>query len=165
KFIPMYNNTMDKDNASDYYYFKEEFYESIVNDLKYNMMFFYAMIDDEIISMAMILMGNKQLHYHLSASNPEYNRLASSNLLLKEVAYWGVEHGFETLHLGGGVGSQEDSLFKFKKSFSRAPYTTFSIGKKIFNYDLYKKLVSIKFETDKVELENIRFFPAYRDKL
>src|SRR5699024_1155267 len=104
KFIPMYNNTMDKDNASDYYYFKEEFYESIIKDLKYNMMLFYAMIDDEIISMAMILMGNKQLHYHLSASHPKYNRLAPSNLLLTEAAFWGVENGFKTFHLGGGVG-------------------------------------------------------------
>src|SRR5699024_3192714 len=162
-FVPMYNATMDKDKASDYYYFEKKFYESIVNDLKYNMMFFYAKCNEEIVSIAMVLMANKHLHYHLSASNPRYNRIAPSNLLLNEVANWGVENGFETFHLGGGVGSQEDSLYKFKKSFTKDKSTSYLIGKKIYNQEIYEYLVNIrKNMTNKQnELDNL-FFPLYR---
>ena len=35
KFNTIYNATMDKDEADDYYYFKEEFYNSILDDLRH----------------------------------------------------------------------------------------------------------------------------------
>lgn len=159
KFVPMYNATMDKDEANKYYYFDETFYQSIKDDLKYNMLMFYAYFEGEIVSMAMILLANGNMHYHLSASNPKFNRFSPSNLLLSEAANWGVENGFEKLHLGGGLGSQEDSLYKFKDSFSKTSNTLFSIGKKIFNQEIYDELVALK-NIDEVDKKN--FFPVYR---
>ena len=38
-------------------------------------------------------------------------------VLLYKAALWGCEHGMKILYLGGGVGSGEDSLFKFKRAF------------------------------------------------
>lgn len=161
KFIPMYNNTMDYDEATDYYYFEEEFYESIINDLKYESMFFYAMYEGKVISMAIILFHNKQMHYHLSASIFKYRNLAATNLLLYNAAIWGSQNGYKTFHLGGGVGSKEDGLFKFKKSFNKNSKTNFSIGKKIFDQDKYYKLVEMSIHsTDKSE--DLNFFPKYR---
>lgn len=156
-FIPMYNATMAKDNAASYYYFNQPFYDSIINDLRNNMLFFYAVLENQIISIAMIIYANKKLNYHLSASNPEFNRFSPSNLLLSQIALYGVENNFETFHLGGGVGSSEDSLFKFKKAFNKNSETNFSIGKKIFDKEIYDKLV--EFSTNK-EVSN--FFPKYR---
>jgi len=75
-FIPMYNETMDNDGASGYYYFKKDFYNSILEDLKYNSLIFYAVFEDRIISMSIILFANKQMHYHLSATDREYRNLA-----------------------------------------------------------------------------------------
>lgn len=59
------------------------------------------------------------MNYHLSGSIWEYANLAPTNLLLYEAALWGCANGCKTLYLGGGVGSGEDSLFKFKKAFYR----------------------------------------------
>ena len=42
EFIKIYNATMDKDNAEEYYYFKPEFYRSIHEDLKDNYEMFWA---------------------------------------------------------------------------------------------------------------------------
>lgn len=161
-FVPMYNATMDKDKANKYYYFDESFYQSIQDDMKYNMLFFYAYLEDEIVSMAMITFANRNMHYHLSASNPEFNRYSPSNLLLNEVANWGVENGFTKFHLGGGVGSKEDNLFKFKSSFTKGGNTCFSIGKKIFNQEVYDNLVSLKFAEKSHDITEINFFPKYR---
>lgn len=161
KFVKMYNATMVKDCAKDYYYFKKDFYRSILEDLKYNSMIFYAVYENEIISMSMILFANNQMHYHLSASNRDYQRLSSTNLLLFEAACWGVENGFKKFHLGGGLGSQEDNLFKFKKAFNKNSETRFSIGKKIFSKEIYDDLVIIN-KKNNLEESNSNYFPEYR---
>lgn len=162
-FIDLYNDTMDKDNAKDYYYFKKNFYNSVLHDLKFNSMMFYAIYQEKIIAMSMIMHSNQQMHYHLSASNREYQNLAPTNLLLYEVGCWGSENGYKTFHLGGGLGSSEDNLYKFKKAFNRNSDYTFAIGKKIFDEEKYNELVKIRSRDDNYNSETL-FFPKYRTR-
>lgn len=161
EFVQMYNATMDKDNASEYYYFNDDFYNSIINDLKYNSLMFYAMYQKKIIAMSIIIFANHKMHYHLSASIREYQYLAPTNLLLYEAACWGSINGYSTFHLGGGLGSKEDSLYKFKKAFNRQADNSYLIGKKIFNNSVYDKLVSIRAKELSYN-SNSTFFPIYR---
>jgi lipid II:glycine glycyltransferase (peptidoglycan interpeptide bridge formation enzyme) len=161
EFIPLYNATMNKDGADDYYYFNREFYESVLFDLRYNSLIFYALYEQKIISMAIILFGNENMHYHLSASDKEYQNLAATNLLLYEAACWGSENGYKSFHLGGGLGSKEDSLFKFKKAFNKNSETYFSIGKKIFNQEKYDELIKIRHQENGFDIDTT-FFPQYR---
>lgn len=159
KFKEMYDKTMDKDEADNYYYFGVEFYNSILNDLPENAQIFYAEYENKIIAASIILGANGRLNYHLSGSEREFLKLAPTNLLLYKVALWGAENGYKTFYLGGGLGSKEDSLFKFKKSFNRKNNDyRFYIGKKIFDKEKYKKLCNLR---DKIETE---FFPKYRAK-
>lgn len=160
-FIPLYNATMNKDDATDYYYFNKEFYKSVLEDLRYNSLIFYALYDQKIISMSMILFGNDNMHYHLSASDREHQSLAATNLLLYEAACWGCENGYKSFHLGGGLGSKEDSLFKFKKAFNKCSETYFSIGKKIFDQEKYDELKEMRNMENRLDA-SISFFPAYR---
>lgn len=157
KFPEIYNQTMDRDNATDYYYFKSDFYESIRQDLGDNSKIFYAVKDGEIIAVSIIIYENGYLNYHLSGSLAEYRNLAPSNLLLYKAALWGNEIGCKSFHLGGGVGSGEDNLFKFKRAFYRGDdLCRFYIGKKIFIKEKYDELVNMR--------ENVEgnFFPKYR---
>lgn len=157
-FREIYNATMDKDNAATYYYFGKEFYESILNDLSEDAEVFYAVYEDKIIAASIILSRNGRLNYHLSGSRREYQSLAPTNLLLYKAALWGSENGCKTFHLGGGVGSGEDSLFKFKKAFYRGEdLPQFHIGKKILNREKYDELISLR-----NEIPESNFFPKYR---
>lgn len=157
-FKTIYDKTMDKDNAEEYYYFKDEFYNSILEDLPNNAQIFYAQLDDgTVISSAIIIGKNNKLNYHLSGSRRDYQHLAPSNLLLYHVALWGCENGYKSFYLGGGVGSAEDSLFKFKRSFYRGDLFRFHIGKKIFNKQVYDELVDLR-----SEVRESSFFPCYR---
>ena len=161
-FKRIYNATMDKDNAEEYYYFGDAFYESIHNDLSDNYEMFYAVFNGDIIAMSIMLYANKQMHYHLSGSMIEYRNLAPSNLLLYKAALWGCEHGYKTFHLGGGVGSGEDNLYKFKAAFNKNSDYQFSIGKEIYNQELYDRLVMERKEkNERFDLYS-RFFPLYR---
>lgn len=161
-FKRIYNATMDKDHAEEYYYFGDAFYESIHNDLHDNYEMFYAVLDEQIIAMSIMLFANKQMHYHLSGSLLEFRNLAPSNLLLYKAALWGCEHGFKTFHLGGGVGSGEDNLYKFKAAFNKNSDYQFSIGKQVFNQGKYDELVKIRRESDSEFNETSKFFPLYR---
>ncbi len=161
-FMRIYNATMEKDNAEEYYFFGDAFYESIHNDLNNNYEMFYALLNGEIIAMSIMLFGNKQMHYHLSGSMIEYRNLAPSNLLLYKAALWGCEQGYKTFHLGGGVGSGEDNLYKFKAAFNRNSDYQFSIGKEIFDQEKYDELVALRAKQDPNFNPESKYFPLYR---
>lgn len=162
KFMEIYNKTMDKDHAEAYYYFKLPFYESIHNDLYDNYEMFYAEYEGKIIAMSIMIFANGRLNYHLSGSDIEYRNLAPSNLLLYKAALWGCEQGMKTFHLGGGVGSGEDNLYKFKAAFNKISDYQFSIGKQVFDKRAYDVLVKRRKETDANFDESSHFFPLYR---
>lgn len=163
-FIELYNKTMDHDNASQYYYFKREFYESIDRDLNNNYEIFYATYNNIIVSMAIIIFANDRMHYHLSCSSLEYRHVAPSNLLLYKAAIWGQQKGMKTFHLGGGLGSDRDNLYKFKEGFNRYGQCPFSIGKEIFDKEIYDILVNMRMKNDDNFDLNSSFFPLYKSK-
>ena len=139
-------------------YFESDFYKSICEDLPQNAQVFYAELDGKIIAASIMLAANGRMNYHLSGSVREYATLAPTNLLLYQAALWGSANGYKTLYLGGGVGSGEDGLYRFKKSFYRADdLNQFYIGKKIFCPELYDELCCQR----NIE-ENTSFFPQYR---
>lgn len=156
-FREIYNLTMDADHAKPYYYFDEAFYDSIRRDLPEESQIFWAELDGKIIAASIMLSANGYMNYHLSGSLREYQNLAPSNLLLYRAALWGCHNGCRSLHLGGGVGSKQDSLYKFKSAFHRSETKQFAIGKKIYLDDAYEKLT---LEKNPDAEEN--FFPKYR---
>ena len=157
KFRTIYNGTMDKDDAEEYYYFKEPFYESVLNDLPENAQVFWAEKDGQVIAASIMIGANGYLDYHLSGSLREFSSLAPTNLLLYQAALWGYANSYKTLYLGGGVGSGEDSLFKFKRAFYKGNLNHFYIGKKIYNQEKYDELLELR-----TEIENPGYFPKYR---
>lgn len=161
-FIKIYNATMDKDHAEPYYYFKPEFYKSIHEDLKDHYEMFWAEYDGKIIAMSIMIYANGRLNYHLSGSDLQYRNLAPSNLLLYKAAMWGMEKGMKTFHLGGGVGSGEDNLYKFKIAFNRFSDCQFSIAKHIFDNEKYDELVAERASRDAGFDKESKFFPLYR---
>ena len=157
QFRKIYNSTMDRDKAEAYYYFGEPFYESLLNDLPHNAQVFWAEKEGQVIAASVILVANGRMNYHLSGSLREFGSLAPTNLLLYEAALWGNANGCRTLYLGGGIGSGEDSLFKFKRAFYKGDLNRFYIGKKIFDQKKYDELLSCR-----TDIEKQGYFPAYR---
>lgn len=157
KFREIYNGTMDKDNADPYYYFEDDFYTSILEDLPENAQVFWAETEGRVIAASIMLTANGRMNYHLSGSLREFGSLAPTNLLLYKAALWGNANGYKTFYLGGGVGSGEDSLFKFKRAFYKNDLNHFFIGKKTYDQERYNYLVSMR-----ESIENQYFFPKYR---
>ena len=157
KFRAIYNRTMDRDDAEEYYYFSSDFYASVLYDLPQNAQIFWAEKGEQIIASSIMLGANGRMNYHLSGSLREFSTFAPTNLLLYEAALWGCANGYRTLCLGGGVGSQKDSLFKFKRAFYKGELNHYFIGKKVYNLEKYEILLGIG-----AKIENPCYFPQYR---
>ena len=159
-FQKLYYDTMKKNKADEYYFFKKEFFEKLKSLEKKEITHFYALHDNKIVSSILVLMGDEYLHYYLSANSQEGYLLNANSLLLYEIAKFGLKNGYKYFHLGGGYGGDDTSLFKFKSSFHKNHTLSFYIGKKIFNQQIYNRLCQKMGINDK----NINYFPAYRYK-
>ena len=156
-FIKIYEETMARDNAEDYYFFKREYYDCLFNELDGEICIFNSELDGKELSNCIIFKVNDRLSYHLAGSTRTSGNIYETNLLIYEVAKWGCENGCKSLILGGGVGSAEDNLYRFKKGFDDKHSYQFYIGKKMYNQEVYDYLVSRR-----SDIHNMNYFPAYR---
>lgn len=157
QFRTLYEETMDRDQARPYYYFSDAYYESMCRDFQGFCTVFCAEMEGIPIATAVILCGTRYAHYHLVGTKAEYQKYSPASLLVYEAAKWAMAAGCERLHLGGGLGAREDSLYRFKKKFNREPPHIFSVGRKIYNQAVYETLTAAR------KFEHMPdYFPIYR---
>lgn len=159
-FLDLYNETMDKLNASSYYYFSKEYFENILNGLSEQSFIGAVFFEGQMITAALCMYCGKNLHYHLGCSKKEFLHLGVNAFQFHNIALWGKENGYRVFHLGGGYAGSE-SLFNFKKRFNPEGTLDFYIGKKIHNSVLYQKLLK-DWEIYYSQVSCSNYFPAYR---
>lgn len=162
-FIRLYYGTMDKNGASDYYYFEKSYFDGLRAIEGCSLILINAYVEERMISSAMFMLCGSSMHYHLSSTDRSYYSYASNNAILSSAVEYGREHGLGWLHLGGGLSSDEkDSLFKFKRSFGRMEKNLkdFYIGKAVFLPDIYSQLCLSVQNPGSMQSG---FFPAYRE--
>ena len=139
-FISIYTATMDRLDADEFYYFDRAYYKKIIDGLKKNSFLSVVLLNGEVISIAMIMFDDLYGHYHLAGSKKEFLKYSPNNFLLYKTALYLKKLGKVQFHIGGGTSSDEsNSLFKFKKRFSKS-LQDFYIGKKVFIEDDYNKV-------------------------
>lgn len=159
-FISMYNETMLKNGAGEYYTFGQEYFDYLRN-MQDNICIFYAVYQDRRISGAIIYYNDRYMHYHLSGSRTAFRQYAAGNLLLYEAACQAADSGIRKFHLGGGM-RPDDSLFGFKKQFNRQGRSPFVVGRTIFDKEAYENLLQIRCSIDAGFDKNNDFMIQYR---
>ncbi len=157
KFIELYNETMKKNEASDFYFFEKNYYIKLLENSE--MKLYEVIYQNNIIAMGFFAISGSFAHYHLSANTKESYGLNSNYALLDTIFNKAQEYGSKYFILGGGTTSnKDDSLFKFKKKFSKN-LKPFYISGKIYNKEIYDKYTKIWEEQSE---ENIKYFLKYR---
>jgi len=152
EFVPLYEDTMRRVHADDFYFFERAYWERL-GELP--LARFDAEIDGEVVASALCLATPPWLHYHLSGTTDAGRTTGSSTLVLLEAARWAQANGYERFHLGGGLGGKEDSLHHFKARFDPEGLVPAAVGKAIHDEDAYRRLSGGEASYD-------GFFPAYR---
>lgn len=160
-FIKIYLETMRYLDASDFYFFDQEYFYKMKTLLAEKLKLVVVKLNEQIIGASLFMLENGIIQYHLSGTTVEGRKYQPSKLILDYMVDWGVSQGYTFLHLGGGVGGKKDALYKFKKGFSADDYSFYTVRLITNNY-IYRTLCSDLNFTD-VEIDNISdFFPLYR---
>jgi len=160
RFIELYNRTMTRRRASEYYFFSKRYYRSLVDELGDNMLLLVAEERGHIIGAALFSVAQPAgiMQYHLSAFDWDYRHRQPTKMIIHTAREWGRTHGFRRLHLGGGLAAARDSLHDFKRGFSPDTHV-FSTQRLVVDADKYRAL-SGGAGTAPDDLRG--YFPAYR---
>ena len=163
-FVEMYLGTMKRVQAAAHYFFDQFYFDELRRALGDRMRLFVARMNGQICAASLFVMTAGIIQYHLSASNEHCLKWAPSKFIIDEARRWGVENGARWLHLGGGVGSSEDALFRFKAGFSPERHR-FYIWKWIVNPELYEQMARQRqywLTARDIQVPQSNYFPAYR---
>lgn len=156
-FKEVYDETMKRVEANNYYFFNRSYYE-MLGSLNDRMEIAVCKKDGVIASVALFMKSSKVIQYHLGGTAHSFMKDAPIKLVLDR-AFERYQGTHDWLNLGGGVGSVEDSLFKFKLGFS--PLTKrFSTLRIINDLKKYNNLCQNYSKSEKKDLT--QFFPLYR---
>lgn len=157
QFVDIYYSTMDRDNATDYYYFPLEYFNKCLELFRDHILFVEAIFHEKTIAAGFYLCYGDTIHAHLSGTLKEYLHLSPAYIIKYATAMWGKENGYKRIHYGGGTSnSPEDPLFLFKSKFTKNTFYDFYVGRVVWNQPVYDRLVEM---TGKYDTE---FFPKYR---
>jgi hypothetical protein len=161
-FFLAYNQTMHRVSASEHYFFPREYYTHLRKAIGDVMHLAVCHKDGAVACAGIFTEVCGIVQYHLSGTIEEFHSQYPTKVMLDSVRTWAKERGNRIMHLGGGYGGVEDSLFQFKAGFShlRAPFYTWRL---ISDTEGYRALCDLWEEKHHKPASQINgFFPAYR---
>ena len=159
-FKKVYYSTMERNEASEYYFFDDEYFDNCLKYFADNILLIEVLFEEKVIAAGMYFLYNKTIHIHLSGTLTEYLSLSPAYVLRYALTCWGKEHGYEMIHHGGGrTNAPDDSLFLFKKQFASNTNFDFYVGRKVWMPEKYIDICRF----NDIDPED-KYFPAYRAK-
>ena len=118
EFPRIYQQTMEKLSAQSVYFYTADYFERFRQALG-DKAHCAAVLSDqgEVMSAGLFTHVSGIVQYHLSGTDPRFNKQAPMKLLLSGVREWSRQQGARSFHLGGGLGGAKDSLYEFKEQF------------------------------------------------
>ena len=156
-FLRIYYGTMERTEAKEEFYFKENFFRTL-NEMKENICYFHVIYKEEIISTELVIYGSENAYSYLGGTDSRYFNVRPNDFLKVEIIKWAKKRGLKNFVLGGGYGS-DDGIFRYKKSFAPNGEVNFYIGKKIFDQKNYDMLLRLRGSN---MYNNVDYFPEYR---
>ena len=164
-FKALYEETMDSHNASQFYRFPQEYFDGLATLRDGCARVFFALQGESVVSAALFLFRRPFIQYHLAGTPRSMLKLNGAKAIIDTVRRLGATHGYRFLHLGGGLGGAEDSLFRFKAGFSRHRLP-FLVAEHVINVEAYQHLEARRrawLHAQGRELrQDVTFFPSYR---
>lgn len=161
-FLAVYYENMDRVQASDYYYFPREYFLDLFTSLPAKVHLALLEIGGRVACVDLLTEVDGIIECHLGATRTEFLSGSPSIPLTYYECLWAKERGDRLLHLGGGVGGREDSLFAFKAGFSQLRFP-FHTWRRVVDQRTYQELAAawgaeLGREPDPLD----GYFPAYR---
>jgi hypothetical protein len=159
-FKEMYRATMARRSAAPFYFFPDAYFDGLRDALGETLHLCVVEREGVIAAAGLFVETDGIVEYHLSGTGDAYDAVQPTKLMMHFVRGWAKDRGNEALHLGGGVGSHNDSLLQFKTGFV-PPRHAFHTLRVVIDERNYARLVAAR---DRFLDPSARdgFFPLYR---
>ncbi|OPY58746.1 MAG: FemAB family protein [Pelotomaculum sp. PtaU1.Bin035] len=158
-FVSIYHHTLMRNQAGEFYYFNNDFYDCIHEELKGNFLYAHTLKSGRVISTELLLYNQTYIHSFLGGTLEEFYEYRPNNILKHEVIKWAKSRGISFFLLGGGY-REGDGVFYYKRSFARGGILDFYVGKKVHDHEAVIMLEDLM--AAKIPRESESYFPGYR---
>jgi hypothetical protein len=167
EWAAIYRETMERVGASSSYDFDEADFELLAAELGPVLQLFVAFVDGRATAAGLFTICDGIVQAHLGGSRMEHADLSPTRLVDDTARRWAFEAGARVLHLGGGVGGREDSLFRYKAGFSDRRHR-FTTWRWVVDAAAYRELCELRVRGNGRDAAcdgGEAFFPCYRRPL
>jgi hypothetical protein len=159
-FKELYRATMARLSADPFYFFEDAYFDHLRGALGDSLHLCVVEREDAIAAAGLFVETGGIVQYHLSGTGDAFRMVQPTKLMMHFVRSWAKDRGNRVLHLGGGVGADNDSLLQFKAGFSPLRHS-FSTLRMVIDETEYGRLVEARHPLlDPVASSG--FFPLYR---
>ncbi|OFV97540.1 MAG: hypothetical protein A3H94_01425 [Acidobacteria bacterium RIFCSPLOWO2_02_FULL_60_20] len=165
-FLALYNGTMVRRNAEQFYYFPKLFFQRLSCGLAGHFAYFHCLLGGEVISTELVLLSRSNVYSFLGGTDERYFEMRPNDLIKYEISLWAKRSGKKRFVLGGGY-KLNDGIYRYKLSFAPSGETPFFAGRRILDPVMYERLVcsraeSVRRKTGQKWTARCDFFPEYR---
>jgi len=162
EFIELYDTTMKHVGASSGYFFGLEYFRGLQSALGPHLhLGLVETADGQLACGALLTEIGGLVEYHLGGTAMAWRQAGPSRLLFDAARHHFAARGNHKLHLGGGLGGQRDSLFRFKAGFSKHR-ARFSTARLVLDIDTTARLDATWQEAHTMAAVDPKYFPGYR---
>lgn len=140
EFFAIYNSTMQRNEADDYYYFDLSFFTKLVEVMKDRVLLSTTYLGDKAISTELLLIDEQLCFGFLGGTLADYYEYKANTFqrweLIKHIGGLGIQK----YSMGGGA--RGGGILKFKLSFAKNCDNPFYIGTKVHNPDVYSEILA-----------------------
>ena len=155
QFTDIYEKTMSRNKASNFFYFDRKFYNNMNDEIGRDILYFFVYKDKICVSVELVLKGRKIAYSYLGGTNPAYYAYGANVFLKHNVIKHLQNEGLQYFYLGGGT-EIGDEIFNYKKKFSKNGVMDFFIGKKIHNTNVYNDIVLLWEQNNSNKIEKYK---------
>lgn len=164
EFVSVYLETMRRAGALSSYFFDEAYFNLLTRELDGVVHLFVVLKDGEVGAATLCTICNGIVQDHLGGTRDAFLKFSPDRLVVDTERLWAREMGARVLHLGGGVGAQQDSVFRYKAGFSERRHT-FRTWRWIIRPEVYEELFAKATRwnvANGLHAVSGGYFPAYR---
>ena len=165
EFLAVYNSTMTRRGASDWYFFPREFFQSIVDKLPGQFVFFHTLQDGKVVSSDLVLCSQDYVYYFLGGTFEEAFAFGPNYLLKHRIASWASGEGKKGYVLGGGY-ELGDGLLRYKRAYARKGEVPFKTANLVHDAagcrELTESRGAFEARAGKPWTPRPNYFPPYR---
>ncbi|MGR3279880.1 GNAT family N-acetyltransferase [Acaryochloris marina NIES-2412] len=164
-FCDIYEATMQRVQAeTSFLTFNRSYFNLLLEQLDHKLFVCIVEYQEKIIAAGLYSECSGIVQGLLGGTTIEGLKLSPTSLEFYQISLWAKQRGNHILHLGGGVGCAEDSLYHYKANFSKQRHS-FYTASTIINPIKYKQLLESHAKVHNVDINSLlstSFFPAYR---